>query len=83
MRADTELSRLLQKSVVAFGPSPDVPHLSLLWGSWLVGGVCGSNCKNTGAVTRDDSGEPLKLSSAVGQYEQERSTAVDGLYNPL
>jgi hypothetical protein len=33
------------------------------------------------AVTRDDSRKPLKLSSAVEQYEQERSTAVVGLYN--
>jgi hypothetical protein len=33
------------------------------------------------AVTRDDSREPLESSSAVEHYKQERSTAVDGLYN--
>jgi hypothetical protein len=83
MRADTKLSRFLQKTVVAFGPSPDVRIL--LYGeagSWVGFAVeITKRLELPAAVTRDDSGEPLELSSAVEHYKQERSTAADGLYN--
>jgi hypothetical protein len=85
MRADTKLSRFLQKTVVAFGPSPDV-RISLYYGEaapWVGFAVEIAKKKPElpAAVTRDDSREPLELSSAAEHYKQERSTAVDGLYN--
>jgi hypothetical protein len=68
----------------AFGPSPDVPHPALLWGSCFVGGVCTWDRRKLElptSVTRDDTCEPLETTSAVEEYRKERSTAVDGLYN--
>jgi hypothetical protein len=49
-----------------------------------VGGVCTWDRKRLElptSVTRDNTCEPLEMTSAVEEYRKERSTAVDGLYN--
>jgi hypothetical protein len=85
MRARTELSRVVQQIVWEHSVLLRMSRILVRYGeaaSWvgLAYGIA-EKLELLEPVTRDDSCEPLEMTSAVERTRQERSTAVGALYN--